>query len=71
MIYIVIFNVFIDKVTLGCGGRTSENMTYFSSRGTPDANPTTNELCTGTVCKCDPNVCQLRLDFMMFSLEGI
>ena len=57
-------------VTIGCGGRTTENNTYFTSQGASGSIPVLNEDCTATICKCDPSICQLRLDFLTFNLAG-
>jgi len=51
--------------TLGCGSTSSENCTYFDSAGTPTAGA-----CRATVCKCNSNICQFRLDFNQFTITG-
>jgi len=49
-----------------CGaGSVSENCTYFTS-----SSLTTGSSCTLTICKCDTDVCQLRLDFETFVLNN-
>jgi len=50
--------------TEGCGDVVAENGTYFESSGTPTGQ------CNLKVCKCDDNICQLRLDFMTFVIAG-
>ena len=44
--------------------QTSENCTYFESQGTESGS------CSATVCPVSSNICQMRLDFNMFSLSG-
>ena len=60
-----------NLVTVGCGGQSNENTTYFTSMGTPDSDPVVGEVCTATICKCDPSICQLRLDFLTFNIAGM
>ena len=51
-------------VTLSCGATSSENCTYFqSSTNDPGA-------CRVTICPCSDNICQLRLDFSTFVING-
>ena len=48
-----------------CGSEAlAENNTYFTSSGIVKGSP-----CQLKVCKCQTNVCQLRLDFETFSLN--
>jgi len=48
----------------GCGDVTAENGTYFeSSAGLTGA-------CNLRVCKCQTDICQMRLDFMTFVIHG-
>ncbi|TRY61834.1 hypothetical protein TCAL_13320 [Tigriopus californicus] len=47
------------KVSLGCGGTSSENCTYLQQSGS--SNP-----CTFTICKCSSNICRIRLDFVVY-----
>lgn len=49
---------------IGCGGSKAENITYFSSSGKPTG------MCNAKVCKCQDNICQLRLDFTTFVITG-
>ena len=51
-------------VTLGCGASTSENCTYF------EASSLANGACAAEICKCNSNVCQIRLDFNSFVISG-
>ncbi|XP_040568463.1 uncharacterized protein [Lepeophtheirus salmonis] len=51
-------------ISLGCGGMSSSNNTYFTSSGTETG------MCSVTICPCDSNVCQLRLEFESFMLAG-
>ena len=46
------------SVTMNCGGTLAENCTYFDSSTTvvPGA-------CKAKICKCNNNICQIRLDF--------
>jgi len=50
--------------TLGCGASTSENCTYF------EASSLANGACAAEICKCNSNVCQIRLDFNSFVISG-
>ena len=52
------------SVTAGCGNTFSENCTYFDS-ATVSAGS-----CATTVCKCNTNICQMRLDFNTFTITG-
>ncbi len=54
----------VTTVTLDCGQTSSENCTYFES-----TSPTAGS-CIASVCPCNDNICQLRLDFDMFSITG-
>lgn len=47
-----------------CGQTSRENCTYFESSSVPTG------ACRLEVCKCDDNVCQLRLDFNSFVIAG-
>jgi hypothetical protein len=51
--------------TLTCGSTISENCTYFTSSTAPGAGQ-----CGVTICKCSPDICQLRLDFNTFVITG-
>merc|ERR1711971_141712 len=51
--------------TLNCGGSSSENCTYF------DSATTVNEgACRAQICKCNSNICQIRLDFSALVITG-
>jgi len=50
--------------TAGCGNTFSENCTYF------DSSTVTAGSCAATVCKCNTNICQMRLDFNTFTITG-
>ena len=51
-------------VVLGCGGRSSENCTYFEAANFGAGS------CKATICPCGSNICQLRLDFTSFVITG-
>ena len=70
-IFLKILVKFLLLVTIGCGGRTNENNTYFTSQGSFENVPVLNQDCSATICKCDSSICQLRLDFLTFNLAGI
>ena len=48
---------FFFSVTLGCGGRSMENCTYFSS----DDNTAMSTSCAATICKADPSIVQVLI----------
>ena len=48
--------------TVGCGDTVSENSTYFES------NNAASGACNTKVCRCDKNICQMRLDFTTFQI---
>jgi len=50
--------------TGGCGATASVNNTYFASSSS-DSSP-----CTFTVCKCNDDICQLRLNFDTFQTSS-
>ena len=52
-------------VDLNCGATVAENMTYFSSTGQEG-----NGICGITLCKSHTDVCQMRLDFNTFVIQG-
>ena len=62
----------ILAVVVGCGGSSGENITYFSSEesGTLIEPSSMAEACPTTICKMDDGICQLRLDFLTFSMIG-
>lgn len=49
-----------------------ENITYFSSEEAEVTSEPSSvvEVCSTTICKIDEGICQLRLDFLTFSLTG-
>jgi len=51
--------------TLSCGAVSSENCTYFQSSATQPAGQ-----CGISVCKASSDICQLRLDFTTFVING-
>lgn len=51
--------------TLGCGGSSSENCTYFDS-----ATTVATGSCKAKICPCNDNICQMRLDFNNFVITG-
>jgi len=51
--------------TIGCGGTSSENCTYFEV-----SSLTTTGACGGRICKLSDDVCQIRLDFTTFVITG-
>ena len=52
----------IPLVTYGCGIRTSENISYFLQSS--DQSELTSP-CSYTLCKCVPDICRIRLDFIV------
>lgn len=63
-----------SSVAVGCGGRSAENITYFTSASAEESGGggggPVAEACSATICKIDEGICQLRLDFLTFSLTG-
>ena len=54
--------------TSTCGATISTNTTYIRNPGYPSPHTATSaSSCSFTIRKCDPEVCQLRLDFQTFS----
>ena len=51
-------------VELTCGQTSSENCTYFVSSGSEAG------ACRITICPCNDNICQIRLDFATFVING-
>ena len=49
--------------TAGCGDTIGENSTYFESNGASIG------ACNTKVCKCNSNICQMRLDFTTFVID--
>ena len=56
--------IILHLVTLSCGGISSENCTYFQSSGQEVGQ------CRIKICPCSDNICQLRLDFQTFVIQG-
>ena len=54
-----------NSVTLGCGGSSSQNMTYLEQSST-----TTALNCEYTLCPCAASVCRIRFDFTTMVLAG-
>ena len=52
------------SVTIGCGGSTSENCTYFEYSGS-NTGP-----CNARICKLSSSICQIRLDLDTFIITG-
>jgi len=50
--------------TLGCSEKASENCTYFESSGMSTG------ACNAQICRNNPNICQIRLDFDSFEIAG-
>lgn len=50
--------------TIGCGGSTSENCTYFEYSGS-NSGP-----CNARICKISSSICQIRLDLDTFVITG-
>ena len=48
------------SVSLDCGGKSGENLTYLEMAETSTP-PHTN--CEYTICKCQEKICRIRLDF--------
>lgn len=55
--------------TKTCGGITQANNTYFYNSNYPSTFATGGR-CSLTVKPCDANICQLRIDFLAFSLAS-
>jgi len=54
--------------TSECGSTVSEGVTYIESPNYPAAAP--SGMCMFNVAKCDPGVCQYKIDFDMVMLDG-
>ena len=52
------------SVTIGCGGSTSENCTYFEYAGSNSG------ACNARICKVNSGICQIRLDLSKFVITG-
>ena len=53
------------SVSLDCGGKSGENLTYLEMAETSTP-PHTN--CEYTICKCQEKICRIRLDFEVSNL---
>lgn len=56
--------IYLISVTATCGQQFSQNCTYF------DSSTVSTGSCAATICKCNTNVCQMRLDFNTFTITG-
>ena len=54
-----------EYLSARCGETTSLNNTYFASTDSGDTSP-----CDLTVCRANSNICQIRLDFDTFEIDG-
>ena len=54
------FDANFFSVSLDCGGKSGENLTYLEMAETSTP-PHTN--CEYTICKCQEKICRIRLDF--------
>jgi len=52
------------SVSLACGSTSSENCTYLMQSATDTL---TDNHCTYTICRCNSNICRIRLDFTVRS----
>ncbi|GFG39627.1 hypothetical protein Cfor_02901, partial [Coptotermes formosanus] len=52
-----------------CGSSTNLNCTYFTNPGFPGMYTGSGQ-CNIMVSKCNSNICQLRIDFLAFTLSG-
>jgi hypothetical protein len=59
--------LFYISVQITCGGSSSYNNTYFISPDFPSPY-TGGSTCTVTIQRCNPDICQIRIDFLTFSL---
>ena len=61
LLYLRTFSIL---VTLTCGQQSSENCSYFQSVGGEIGE------CRVKICPCREHICQLRLDFGSFAING-
>ena len=54
-------------VSLQCGQTSSENCTYLTVGATGN---TLQANCVYTICPSNPNICRMRLDFMVYTNLG-
>lgn len=52
------------------GGTASQNSTFLRNPGFPTALPNSASTVSYTIQKCEPDICQMRLDFMTFMSLG-
>ena len=52
--------IFFILVTIGCGGSSSENCTYFEV-----SSLTTTGACSGKICKLSSDICQVSIHSRM------
>ena len=57
-------DISITKVEISCGSTSSENCTYFVSTGGEVG------ACRIKICPCSDDICQMRLDFQSFIING-
>ena len=60
---------FDSPVSLQCGQTSSENCTYLTLGSTITTSLQTN--CIYTICENNPNICRIRLDFMVSYICGL
>lgn len=60
------FNANFFSVSLDCGGKSGENLTYLEMAETSTP-PHTN--CEYTICKCQEKICRIRLDFEVICMN--
>lgn len=61
--YMKYLMLWLILVTLACGKTTSENCTYLTLGATTTA--VAQPTCVYTICKYNPNICRIRLDFLV------
>ena len=59
--------IYIFSVTLGCGGTSSDNITYIEQASTSSLS--TNP-CNYKICPCSTNICRIRYDFQTFTIAS-
>jgi len=63
LLYIIIKLKFVFLVSLLCGQTSSENCTFLTLSAASTTTVPTN--CVYTLCKNNPSICRIRLDFMV------
>ena len=53
------------SVTIGCGGSSSENCTYFEVSAAPTGP------CNGQVCKSNSNICQVSYKYLYTLIKNV